>query len=142
MESILRAFLKGNAPGFQLKYTIGNDFSGQTAFEVDGGGRYRLDSNVTRGRVPATYEGSLAPDRVRQIVTDLLATRFWETNEVQEKRMDDPFTRIDASLNDETAFARVRLSWLEANPGFTAAQNVLVAVINEVSKGVVLETGK
>lgn len=85
MQEWLQGYLGGTISPHELtiSYHIGDEFSGETDFQLGGDGTYALWSTVTRGRARRTFRGQVDHSEVRVLVQEFLDTEIWNVRHVQ-----------------------------------------------------------
>lgn len=126
-----------------ILYHIGDEFSGETDFRLQGDGSFTLWSTVTAGRARRDYTGQVDLEQVKNVARGLLSARVWEVRHVRSiPGDDDPEVRIAIQHGDSIAQAVLWVSELKERPAFTEAQKPLLELIHQVSRGEVLEVGR
>jgi hypothetical protein len=145
MHDTLSGYLSKNirASDFSIHYHIGDDFSGETDFRVKGNGEYSLWSTVTEGRQRRTYKGELPPSEVEELATKLLQADLDSVKHVHPRPgEDDPEATISIAHGNKKSQATLWTSEIRECPPFAAAQKSLLALVQRVSRGEVLEAGQ
>ena len=128
-----------SAAGLHLTYSRGHALSGITRFELDGTGRYELESNETMGRKAVEYPGALAEsDRVALIRAmrehDLPATPS-STRNLGDDEIPVIVTLSSGPLSREL---RVWHGDARQDPQFHAFETALLDAVRKLSDGVVV----
>ncbi len=145
MQNSLQAYLDKQIPAsdFAIHYHIGDDFSGETDFQLRGDGTYELWSTVTPGRQHRTYSGQVSLAQVEQLVQELLAAEVWQTKHVRDKPgEDDPEASITIEADGQTFQVVLWVSEIRDSPPFARSQQALLTLVHTVSGGEVLEGGQ
>ena len=145
IESDLGKYLDGttNRSEFVIRYHIGDDFSTETQFDLRGDGAFDLWSTATHGRQRRTFSGQLDINQVQQVVTALQETRFWEVQHIKtHPGEDDPEASIAVTAGGDSFQVTLWVSEIRHSPIFNKAQQLLLALVHEISGGQVLENGQ
>ncbi len=145
MHTNLQAYLDHHlaAPEFAIHYHIGDDFNGETELRLRGDGHYTLESNVIQDRQRKTYQGQVTTERVAQVVQSLQAAHVWEAHHIHPRPAeDDPEAIIAVTAAGKEARVVLWVSEIAESPPFQAAQRALLALVQELSHGEVLEGGQ
>lgn len=143
MRNSLRAYLQQKIAGneFMIHYHIGNDFSGETDFRLQGDGSYHLWSTVTQGYLRKSYSGQVAPEQVRKIAQDMLNAKVWRVKHTHPRGLDDPDVKITVFAKGQKSGVVLWLSEVRESLPFAGIQQKLLEVVHRVSEGEVLENG-
>jgi hypothetical protein len=145
LEDALKAFLDTpmSPAGFAIHYRIGDAFSGETELHLHGDGAYELWSTATQGRERRTYEGSVDEEVVRELAGELREAKVWQAAHVRSKpREDDPLAEIAAEADQLNGRVELWVSEIADSAPFRTAQEHLLRVVRELSRGEVVEEGR
>lgn len=145
MKNCLREYFeKGTeVSDFVIHYHIGNSFSGETEFRLQGGGNYELSSTVTKGRQRKTYTGQVEVEQVKQVVKELLDAEVWKVKHFRDKPGDDdPEASIEIEASGQKFKVVLWVSEIRKSPQFAKAQQELLTLTHTLSAGEILETGQ
>jgi len=145
VDANLKAYLNETLPPaeFAIYYHIGDDFSGETDLRLRGDGDCKLESTVTQGRQRKTYHGHVPPNRVAVVVRKLQESCIWEVRHVHPRPgEDDPEAIIAVEAAGKRDQVVLWVSEIGECPPFAKAQAPLLALVHELSKGEVLESGQ
>ena len=128
---------------FVVHYHIGDSFSGETEFRLEGDGKYELWSTATKGRQRKTYTGQVEVEQVKQMVKEFLDAEVWEVRHFRDKPGDDdPEASIEVECGGQKYRVALWVSEIRKSPQFVKAQQALLTLAHTLSAGEVLESGK
>jgi hypothetical protein len=128
-----------NAAGLRLEYSRGHALSGVTTFDVDGSGRYDLESNETIGRKAVAYSGTLGEDERLALIQSMLEHDLLATPSSTRNLADDEVPVI-LTLSSEPVFHELRI-WdgdAKRDPEFHAFETALLELVRKLSDGTIL----
>lgn len=126
----------------RLLYAVGDSRTGRTRLELAGRGGFTLESDVTSDRAPRRYSGTIPPERIRALLMRLAGFGLDEVEHVRKRAPGEPESRIELTIDGESAAASLWVSEVANVPPFHQATDELLALIRELSDGAVLEPGR
>lgn len=144
MKDLLYRFLmdKNDSSTGRLYYHIGDDFSGETSFDLDKNGVYIIQSTATVKRKRLVIKGVLPDNQVKQLIQALYDAKTWETKHIQSKPGDDdPTAFIEVQLDTATSRVTLFVSEIAHVKPFEDAQKAILKLVKELSSNKILEEG-
>jgi hypothetical protein len=145
MDTELRAVLQGlrkgslDKSGFLLELRTGNDFLGQTDFELHGTGKCWIKSTVTAGLVIYwnTFNGKR--DMVSAAIETLIRNKAWTISPGRVGgAKDEKLVELIIRFQNRVWVIRYWMQDVPNNPPFAAITRKMLSLIRQLSRGKVL----
>jgi hypothetical protein len=141
MNNTMQELLTGSAPA-TVVYTVGGSFPGWSNLRLDADGSYELRSTMAEDQQQHEFSGTVSPDRVSALIAQLRDERIWEVEHVKKRAPGETAARIEVTAGERSAAVELWTSEVRRVPAFQRATDVLVALIGELSGGVISEPGR
>lgn len=145
MQTVLNEYLDQEITGSEITfyYHIGDSFSGETDFRLQGDGNYKVWSTVTQGRQRKEYSGKIEFSEVAALAQKMLAVKIWEVKHIRAKPgEDDPQAVIGVLAGEQDYQVILWVSEISQSTPFEEVQRSILDIVYKVSQGEVLEVGR
>jgi hypothetical protein len=145
MQDILKEYINGSLKpeSLEIKYRIGDEFTGITSFDLLGNGKYQLISNVRKGRLLKNIEGSIEQNHVRDLVSLMQSNELWNVSHFQAQIADgDRVTSIEVRNGEDSQTVVLWGAEVKEVPAYNKVQDRILELIKEISSGEILELGR
>jgi hypothetical protein len=138
-DALERALADPADADVHLSYSRGHALSGVTRFELDGNGRYELDSDETMGRQAVARSGILADEERTALLREMLDHDLLATPSSTRNLGDDEIpVLITLSSGPHSHELRIWDRDAKENPEFHAFESALLALARKLSDGAIV----
>jgi hypothetical protein len=141
LKSVLQGLRKGSLDksGFLLELRTGNDFLGQTDFELHGTGKCRVKSTVTQGLVVYWNTFNRKHDLVSAAIETLIRNKVWTISPGRVVgAKDEKLVELLMRFQSRVWSIRFWMQDIPTNPPFAAITRKLLTLVGQLSRGRVL----